>query len=240
MADAIKFRCKSCEKKIAVRTEYAGKRVKCPGCKQPVRVPSPRPKRSSTGVPVAVGAASSDPSPGGASSISLADLAEMEENAHAELKELSPKAASRPQGRRIEGGKDCPGCGSSVKPEAVICVHCGNNFESGKKLKTKKDSKVGKAFSSVKDSASNVEVSWTGLLLSFRYIIGGIGLCALGIMMAFFGMRPDSESSSSTKTEAMSKFLAFFFDTLGGTVCGGILLFLGLCCIGYGLRFVKR
>lgn len=138
MADAIKFRCKGCEKKIAVRAEYAGKRVKCPGCKQPIRVPAPRAKRSSTGVPVAVGAAPPESSSSGGSSISLADLLAMEERAPVELRELSSKVTRQSQAPRIEGGKDCPGCDASVKPDAVLCVHCGHNFDSGKKLKTKK------------------------------------------------------------------------------------------------------
>ncbi|MEM6504075.1 MAG: hypothetical protein AAF711_01265 [Planctomycetota bacterium] len=150
MAEVIKFRCKACDKKITVRAEYAGKKAKCPSCKQPLRVPSPRPKRSATGVPVASGAASS---PGqSAAGISLAELAAMEANAPAELAELSSKAASRPN-IRIEGGKDCPECGASCKPDAVICVHCGHNFESGKKLKTKKESKMGSAVRSVASAA---------------------------------------------------------------------------------------
>lgn len=137
MAETIKFRCKGCEKKIAVRAEYAGKKAKCPGCKQPLRVPSPRPKRSATGVPVAVGAGAPDDSSAGASSISLEALAAMEANADAQLKEISSKGISQPSGFRIAGGKDCPGCGSSSNPNAVICVYCGHNFDSGEKLKTK-------------------------------------------------------------------------------------------------------
>jgi len=35
----IKFLCGKCEKKIGVPDDYAGKLVKCPRCKQPVRVP---------------------------------------------------------------------------------------------------------------------------------------------------------------------------------------------------------
>lgn len=138
MADAIKFRCKGCEKKIAVRAEYAGKRVKCPGCKQPIRVPAPRPKRSSTGVPVAVGASSDAPTANGGSSMTLADLLAMEERAPVKLRELSSKATRQSNAPRIEGGKDCPSCDASVKPDAMLCVHCGHNFESGKRLKTKK------------------------------------------------------------------------------------------------------
>lgn len=138
MADTIRFRCKSCDKKIAVRDEYAGKKARCPGCKQPIRVPSPRPKRSATGVPVAVGGADPSPSSSSASGISLADLAEMEENAVAELKELSTKTTAQPASMRVPGGKACPGCDASVNPEAVICVHCGHSFETGEQLKIKK------------------------------------------------------------------------------------------------------
>lgn len=138
MPEVIKFKCKACEKKISVRAEYAGKKAKCPGCKAPLRVPSPRPKRSSTGVPIAAGVSDPSSSSAGAKSYSLADLAEMEANATVEIKELSHKAGSRPSSVRIAGGKDCPECSSSCKPDAVLCVHCGHNFESGKRLKTKK------------------------------------------------------------------------------------------------------
>ena len=34
------FRCEHCRQKIAARDEYAGRRVRCPRCKEPVRVPS--------------------------------------------------------------------------------------------------------------------------------------------------------------------------------------------------------
>lgn len=143
MSDAIKFRCNHCEKKISVRAEYAGKKVRCPGCKQPLRVPVTRPKRSATGVPVAAGADPSSAS-GTGSGLSLADLLAMENNAQAEIKELSSKGVARPSSIRIQGGKDCPECNTSCKPDAVLCVHCGHNFESGKKTKTKSSSKLGR------------------------------------------------------------------------------------------------
>jgi len=40
----IKFHCGTCGKKIGVPYEYAGKRVKCPGCANPVQVPEPEPE----------------------------------------------------------------------------------------------------------------------------------------------------------------------------------------------------
>ena len=130
MADAIHFKCRSCEKKISVRAEYAGKKVKCPGCKQPLRVP--------------IGAGTGDDA--AAKSYSLSDLAEMEANADIELRELSSKAKDQSNSVRIKGGKDCPQCASSVKKEAVLCVNCGHNFDSGKQVKTQKISAFGKLF----------------------------------------------------------------------------------------------
>lgn len=145
MADAIKFKCKSCENKISVRAEYVGKKVKCPGCKQPLRVPSPRPKRAATGAPVTV-AVDSDASDASTKSYSLADLAEMEANAEVELTELTSKVTNQASQVRIKGGKDCPQCASSVKKEAILCINCGHNFESGKQHKTQKTSALGKLF----------------------------------------------------------------------------------------------
>ena len=39
----IRFSCSHCGKSISVKDEYAGKRGKCPTCKQPVSVPSASP-----------------------------------------------------------------------------------------------------------------------------------------------------------------------------------------------------
>lgn len=239
MADIIKFRCKGCEKKIAVRAEYAGKKAKCPGCKQPLRVPSPRPKRTATGSPIAAGA---DSSPGRiSSSVSLAELAEMEANAEAEIRELSPKAATRPTGVRYEGGKDCPGCGSSAKPNAVICVHCGHNFESGKKLKTKKDSKVGKAFASVKEAATSETDSsgyddGSGWSL-WTIIIGGV-FAGVGTAMAFWDFRPESDPNAE-EAHVIEVALLAMYDTMGGMAAGAISMVIGLCLLAYGFRIFR-
>lgn len=145
MADTIKFKCKSCEKKISVRAEYAGKKAKCPGCKKPLRVPSPRPKRSATGVPIGT-ESDSGSSGAGLKSYSLADLAEMEANADVQLRELTSKVINKAGSARIKGGKDCPDCASSVKAEAVLCINCGHNFDSGKRTKTQKTSTLGRLF----------------------------------------------------------------------------------------------
>lgn len=232
MSDVIKFRCKACDKKIVVRAEYAGKKAKCPGCKQPLRVPSPRPKRSSTGVPVAGAVASSDPgaSGAGAKSYSLADLAEMEANAEAEIKELSHK--SRPNGARIPNGKDCPECGASCKPEAVLCVHCGHSFEGGKKLKTKKESKIGGAVRSVasglnekQDAGSDDFWKYAGPTLLFFIL-------SIACYTGMVGMIGDSIPIEFVQD------LKGTYDSMGAVGAG--TFFLILCAISGGIWFFMK
>jgi hypothetical protein len=53
-----------------------------------------------------------------------------------DLAALSEGAPTTPGA--MAGGPTCPGCGSGVDPSAVICVNCGQNLKTGKKLKTSK------------------------------------------------------------------------------------------------------
>ena len=239
MSDVIKFRCKSCEKKIGVRAAYAGKKIRCPGCKEPMRVPSPRSKRTATGSPIAAGSSSSSAGQS-AAGISLAELAALEDQAHVEIKELSTKAGNRSGGPRIEGGKDCPGCGASTNPNAVICVHCGHNFESGKQLKTKKDTKLGKAMSSMKGataSAGEGAVSSVGEWSWWSVGVGGV-LSVLGVAMAFYNFRPESDPTAD-EAHIFEIILLFMYDTMGPMVSGGITLFVGLALLTFGFRLFR-
>lgn len=231
MPEVIKFKCKACEKKISVRAEYAGKKAKCPGCKAPLRVPSPRPKRSSTGVPIAAGTSDPGSSSAGAKSYSLADLAEMEANATAEIKELSHKPGSRPSSVRIEGGKDCPECSSSCKPDAVLCVHCGHNFESGKKLKTKKDSKLGNAVRSVASAVGEEDDGGQSDL--WKYALPTIGFFLVGILcfVGIAGMITESIPLEAAESihglyETMGPFGSGALFCFFGAISGGIWWFM--------------
>lgn len=40
------------------------------------------------------------------------------------------------EGMKQAEGKSCPECSADLKPEAVLCVECGFNLETGKKLQT--------------------------------------------------------------------------------------------------------
>src|SRR5689334_1598091 len=102
-----KFSCESCGKTYSWKPELAGKKVKCK-CGQPMRVPETDPAIVSV--------------PDG-----FDDLAALGDGTVAEEQSYAPPAAS---------GKSCPSCGSSVDADAVLCVNCGHNLKTGKKLKT--------------------------------------------------------------------------------------------------------
>lgn len=226
MADTIKFQCKGCGKKIGVRAEYAGKKAKCPGCQQPIRVPSPRPKRATaSGAPVASAAAGAsglgDLSGDSSAGPSLYDLAEMEQQAPAEMAEMTSRLGGRAGIAQLKDGKPCPACNTAVKQEAIICVHCGHNFESGKKLKTKKDSKMGKAMRNVATSLGEEDDDdtsdlWKYAIPTFSFLLGSIA--------AYTGLIEVVGDSVPIK---FVQNLVEMYESMGGMVAGTIMLVMG-------------
>jgi len=104
---AIKVTCE-CGKQLTVKDQFAGKRVKCPGCGGPLVIPlaqaqGQRQRRSPAS------------SQRGADGIS--DLLDDE-------------------GMRA-GVNRCPGCGAEMSETAVLCVMCGFDTRRGHRIKTR-------------------------------------------------------------------------------------------------------
>ena len=123
----IKFGCSSCGKRIGVPETAAGRRVRCPKCADPTRVPDapPAPK------------VEAEPAGGG-----LADLASLEADGPLELNEVETPApaagAAPPEAPTVAAAappppvgdtKDCPKCGAPAAASAKICVSCGHGFK---------------------------------------------------------------------------------------------------------------
>ena len=89
----IKVVCQ-CGASFAAKDELAGKAVRCPKCKQPLRIPA------------------AAPAPAPVSNSVMDDL----------FDEV---------GIEKKLGPTCPSCGAELKPNAVMCITCGVNFESG-------------------------------------------------------------------------------------------------------------
>jgi hypothetical protein len=106
---AIKVRCGSCGAGFQVKDELAGRRVKCPQCKQPIEI------KASGGLATS-----------GSRQFSAVP------KAHNPLLDLLDEQDIR----SVVRGRICEQCGCEVSPNAVVCVECGYNLETGEVLKT--------------------------------------------------------------------------------------------------------
>ena len=113
----ISIACK-CGQKFAAKDSLAGKTVKCPKCGQPLKIPKSGPDSAEAAV--------KESAPGLNSSNPLHDL----------LDEVGVTASAT--------GRRCSECGADLTPEAIICIQCGFNTETGKQLKTKRDIRDGR------------------------------------------------------------------------------------------------
>lgn len=99
-----------CGKAFAAPDNLAGKTVKCPGCGQPLRIPA------------AAGAAgATTPAPSKAPAKPAAP-------AFGGIGDLLDEA-----GFTQHAGPRCPSCDTPVSPQAVVCVQCGFNRQTGAK-----------------------------------------------------------------------------------------------------------
>lgn len=159
---AIKVDC-ACGKSFGVKEELRGRKVKCPGCNS-ILVVGQSPAEGSEprrGAPAAVG--------GVVDPVACACACGKKFTAPAKLVGKKVKCPACGQGVVVPGralptkeagglselldevGYDqektkesCPECGVTLTPNAVICVACGLNLETGKKLRTKNYSELAK------------------------------------------------------------------------------------------------
>jgi len=144
----IRFTCPNCNKKFQAKDEFAGRKMKCSGCGNVVRIPSAAPKRPER----------PPPAPKPADEYSIAEEGPSAEPAKAApgQRPLAPGAKKKPKKAVSEyeisfeeekkseaapaagpsGGRICPGCKKEYPPSVKICVQCGINIVTGKKLQT--------------------------------------------------------------------------------------------------------
>lgn len=115
--ERITVRC-PCSAKLKVPATAAGRKIRCPKCKEAFTVPAmPAPKE--TVEPAAEPAA--DPSDG---------LSVMEQLVQQE-RTATTKSAPEPAQMKTS----CPGCGAAIPGNAALCVQCGYNLQTGKQTK---------------------------------------------------------------------------------------------------------
>ena len=142
---AIQVEC-SCGKSFAAKDELQGKKAKCPACGKVLLIGA---ATVSTTIAVACNCGKKIAAP--------AKLAGKQVKCPACGQGLAIPGEARPPaedglsslldeiGYDQEKTKDsCPGCNATLPPESVICVSCGLNLETGKKLRTKNYAELAK------------------------------------------------------------------------------------------------
>lgn len=157
---AIQARC-SCGKTIAADDKFAGRRVKCPDCGEPISIPGASTAQSvssSLNVSCQCGKSFAAKSalagrtvecPSCGQPVSIPNE-QAETVAHGSAGDDLEAVGSDMAGLLDEIGMQatrtgvrCPNCRSDLEPAAILCVACGYNLETGKLLKT--DSFVAKS-----------------------------------------------------------------------------------------------
>jgi len=116
----IKAKCGSCGTGFKAKDALAGKRVRCPKCKEPLTIPTlagvaggasarPRNKPASAG-----GGVRANPNP----MMGLLDEADV---------------------KGVTRGPTCDNCAAELMPGAVLCIDCGYNMETGKRVASEID-----------------------------------------------------------------------------------------------------
>jgi|GEM_PF-3105330 len=105
-----------CGKKFAAKAEWAGKKVKCPACSSPVRIP-------------------------GGKSPAKKSAAKPKPKTKSEPEAPAPTVAGLfdEVGYNLEDGsahRKCPECRAAMSDEAIICIQCGYNENTGRKMET--------------------------------------------------------------------------------------------------------
>jgi len=117
----IKVTCQ-CGKSFAAKDELAGKTVKCPSCQKPLRIPAAnQPAAPAATAPKKPASKPAAPQPAPKQTSDTDDI-------FADIG-LAPQEV---------GARPCPGCGSGLAPDAVVCIHCGYNTKLGRRMETVK------------------------------------------------------------------------------------------------------
>ena len=171
----IATRC-SCGEVFQAKPEFVGKTVKCPQCSRPVQIPDGQAGSTKPGIEVICSCGHSVNAPphltgkrvrcpACQNTLAIPEAVVLEkrtaatddEDGSSDSDEFELSDAPRLSNLHDQGidgdisgmaglldelgieasktGRRCPNCGSDVAPEAVLCIDCGYNLETGKQLK---------------------------------------------------------------------------------------------------------
>jgi hypothetical protein len=208
---AIEFACQ-CGKKLRAGEEHAGRRARCNHCGQVSVIPAPKMKTLESAAP--------------ADLPSLDDLLAEQFPPHPSSSGLiarspitAPITSTAPAAPVAPGGRSCPSCRSAISAEAVLCVQCGYNLNTGKKISLDTTSDADEDAAANITPPSKLQKFLHSRMTSWK-VWNGLGLMGMATVMFIALTRSDS---------------ALMFDGRSLGVClimfiaGGVFLINGLC-----------
>jgi hypothetical protein len=187
---AIELACPKCRQKYRLKDELAGKKAKCAKCGESMQIPGAKPvtagvapaAKATTAQTSAPKPAAQKPAPAKPVAAVVAPSKPVIADPLPDLSDLFddsfPVAAQPSRLESTSSGSSCPKCGGSLASNAVVCVKCGYNKQTGKKLSTSRESSSSSA--TKKGSASTL---MKGTLFSFIGAMIGAGVW-VGIIIA--------------------------------------------------------
>jgi hypothetical protein len=133
----IKVQC-ACGAAFAAKDELAGKTVKCPKCKKPLKISA---SAGAAAKSAGQAGAAKQPAAGKAAPVAKAvKVKPMQAESAAVLPVTSTESLFDEIGLQAAaaGTRPCPGCTEPMPIEAVICIKCGYNARLGRRMETAK------------------------------------------------------------------------------------------------------
>ena len=238
-----KFMCTSCGKEFRWKPEIAGRKAKCK-CGQTLTVPSAPPAPKAAPAPK-VAARAAEPNP-----------LEWPDEPAADYSEVPPPPAP--------SGAACPSCGAGLAANAVLCVNCGYNLKTGKKIggvasaapaaSTSLTAPApaggpapggpGAAYAGTYhrakiDQVTTVEEetsSWQGYLT----ILAGVGALGLGVWQLLDPHDPGDPNIGRRRGRWFRQLIRWLHDLGGTAAVVGAFTLVGLGLIAYGVLQVRK
>ena len=143
----------------------------------------------------------------------------------------------------VDEPTECPSCGSLMPPRSVLCVHCGYDRRSGRRLQTRADSELlDEAEAEIEEEASEEEAALAEGL-SKKVLFISLGTLGLFMLLSLVLGPPLSIPLAGLLLVPGGAILAVMQAMGGGTVkaivLGVVLSFVGIlmiCCGGVMLR----
>lgn len=201
----IQVACGSCAKRFQAGDKLAGRRVKCPKCQGFIDIPANQPVRAA--------AAASPRAPAAGASAAVATTPAATKTAPPPATAAAPAAPSMLgllDEEAVPVQRRCPACGRPLGPTDVLCVGCGHDARTGRRVErgkvektpdappaaglAKAASTAGRATASfVKGVACSVAAVLVGAAIWYFVAVGTgyeLGLIAWGLgVLAGIGMR---------------------------------------------------